>query len=328
MNATPERIFQTLLAFQSAGALKGAIDLDLFTAIGGGATSVPAIAAACSASERGIRILCDYLAIGGFLTKSGDAYGLTEESAAFLDKRSPVYLGSVAIFLGHPFHREAASDVAKTVRTGTSILDANKFFDIEHEAWIRFAEGMAPMMMPAAHYMASLVDAPKRVLDIAAGHGIFGIMTAAQHQTAVIDALDWAGVLAVARGNASKFGVSDRWNAIEGSAFDITPAGPYDAIYVTNFFHHFDKATCTGLMKKWRALLAPGGVMLTLEFIPNADRVTPPTSAAFPMTMLLNTPSGDAYTFAEYNAMLREAGFASNELHQVPNSPQQLIVSK
>ncbi len=325
---TPERIFQTLLAFQSAGALKGAIELDLFTAIGDGATTVPALAAACSASERGMRILCDYLVIGGFLTKSGDAYGLTEESAAFLNKKSPMYLGSVAIFLGHPFHREAASDVAKTVRTGTSILDANKFFDIEHEAWVRFAEGMAPMMIPAAHYMAAVVGSPRRVLDIAAGHGIFGIVTAQKHPEVVIDALDWAGVLAVARENASKFGVSDRWNAIEGSAFEITPQGPYDAIYVTNFFHHFDKPTCIGLMKKWRALLAPGGVMLTLEFIPNADRITPPTSAAFPMTMLLNTPAGDAYTFAEFDSMLSEAGFTSNECHQVPQAPQQLIVSK
>jgi len=325
---TPERIFQTLLAFQSAGALKGAIELELFTAIGDGATTVPAIAAACAASERGVRILCDYLVIGGFLTKSGDAYGLTEESAAFLNKKSPMYLGSVAIFLGHPFHREAASDVAKAVRTGTSILDANKFFDIEHEAWIRFAEGMAPMMVPAAHYMAAVAGSPRRVLDIAAGHGIFGIITAQKHPEAVIDALDWAGVLAVARENAAKFGVSERWNAIEGSAFEITPPGPYDAIYVTNFFHHFDRATCVGLMKKWRALLAPGGVMLTLEFVPNPDRVTPPTSAAFPMTMLLNTPAGDAYTFAEYEAMLREAGFSANECHQVPNAPQQLIVSK
>lgn len=328
MNVTPERIFQSLLAFQQSAALKGAIDLDLFTAIAEGVTTVPALAARCAASEKGMRVLCDYLTIGGFLTKADGAYGLSPDAAAFLDKNQRTYLGSVATFLGHPFHRDAAADVAKTVRTGTSILDAHRFFDIENEAWVAFAKGMMPMMMPAAQYMAGVVDAPKRVLDMAAGHGIFGIMTAVQHQSAVIDALDWPGVLAVARENAAKFGVADRWNAIEGSAFETPLTKQYDAIYVTNFFHHFDPPTCVKLMKQWRAALAPGGVMLTLEFIPNADRVTPPTSAAFSMTMLLNTPSGDAYTFAEFEAMLSEAGFSSNEFRQVPHAPQQLIVSK
>ena len=61
---------------------------------------------------------------------------------------------------------------------------------------------------------------------------------------------------------------------------------------------------------------------------PNPDRVTPPVPAAFSMTMLLNTPAGDAYTFAELEAMLREAGFESNERQQVSASPQQLIESR
>ena len=66
---SPERIFTAGNAYQQTAALRAAIELELFTAIGDGAQTVPAIAAQCKASERGTRILCDYLTIVGFLTK-------------------------------------------------------------------------------------------------------------------------------------------------------------------------------------------------------------------------------------------------------------------
>jgi hypothetical protein len=64
------------------------------------------------------------------------------------------------------------------------------------------------------------------------------------------------------------------------------------------------------LLKKVRAALKSGGRAAILEFIPNDDRVTPPTAAAFSMVMLVNTQSGDAYTYAEIESMAKNAGFA------------------
>jgi hypothetical protein len=66
---------------------------------------------------------------------------------------------------------------------------------------------------------------------------------------------------------------------------------------------------------------------MTLEFVPNEDRVSPPIPAAFSMMMLSGTPGGDAYTFAELERMFKNAGFAQSELHQLPASPQQLLIS-
>src|SRR3954468_13598644 len=90
---SPERIFTAGNAYQQTAALRAAIELELFTAIGDGARTVPAIAAACRASERGTRILCDYLTIIGFLTKDAGGYQLTPDSSVFLNTRSPAYLG-------------------------------------------------------------------------------------------------------------------------------------------------------------------------------------------------------------------------------------------
>src|SRR6185312_8405182 len=85
---SPENIFNTLWGFQRTAALKTGIDLDIFTAIGEGDRTAAALAKKSGASERGIRILCDYLTIIGLLSKSGATYELTPESAMFLTKQS------------------------------------------------------------------------------------------------------------------------------------------------------------------------------------------------------------------------------------------------
>ena len=86
---SPQLFFQTINAHQRTEALKAAIELEVFTAIGEGNTTPAEIAKRCQTSERGMRILCDYLTIMEMLTKQGDRYGLTLDSATFLDKRSP-----------------------------------------------------------------------------------------------------------------------------------------------------------------------------------------------------------------------------------------------
>jgi hypothetical protein len=75
------------------------------------------------------------------------------------------------------------------------------------------------------------------------------------------------------------------------------------------------------------AALAPGGRVVTVEFVPNDDRVTPPHAASFSLIMLVGTPAGDAYTFAEYDRMACNAGFTRNELHEIPPSPQRAVIS-
>lgn len=328
---SPEHIFQTLNAYQRAAALKGAIELELFTAIAEGANTVAAIAARCHTSERGTRILCDYLVINDFLTKADNTYNLTRDSAVFLNRHSPAYLGGVTRFLNSPHLINAFHDVAETVRRGTTIMGGEGAMEPEHPMWVDFARAMMPMMAPSAEEIATLLEADKgeqcKVLDLAAGHGIFGVAIARRNPQAEVTALDWPSVLAVALENAQTAGVADRYDTLPGSAFEVAYGADYDVVLITNFFHHFDPPTCEKLMQKAHAALKPGGCAVTLEFVPNDDRITPPGQAAFSLTMLGTTAAGDAYTFVEYERMFRNAGFARNELHDLQMSPQRVIVS-
>ena len=116
---SPQLFFDTAQAYQRTAALRAAIELDLFTAIGDGAETVPAIAAQCEASERGTRILCDYLTIIGFLTKTDGRYQLTLDSGVFLSKRSPAYFGSVIGFLGARRRHPPSSTISRA-RSGAA----------------------------------------------------------------------------------------------------------------------------------------------------------------------------------------------------------------
>jgi precorrin-6B methylase 2 len=313
--------------------LRTAIELDVFSAIGAGANTAAAIAAKTGAAEKGVRVLCDYMTIQGFLEKQQGKYVLAQESAIFLDRKSPACVGSMAGFLGAPRSRSVMDLFTETVRNGGSVWkeggDNTKPND---EFWVAFAKSMAPLTIPSAEFISGLTRAeegkPTKVLDIAAGHGMYGITVARKNPKAEIVAVDWPAVLEVAKENARNAGLGDRYTVREGSAFETDMGSGYDYVLLTNIFHHFDMPTCEKLMKRVHTALKAGGKAITLEFVPNEDRVTPPMAAAFSLIMLANTEGGDAYTFAEYEKMFRNAGFARSSLHPVPGMPQQVVVSE
>ena len=219
-------------------------------------------------------------------------------------------------------------------RQGGTALSGEGTVEDDHPVWEDFARAMMPMMMMMmmpAQLMANHVPCdPHRktkVLDIAAGHGIFGIALAQQNPQVEVVALDWPRVLDVAAENAQKMGVGDRHSLLPGSAFDVDFGMGYDIVLLTNFLHHFDRPTCEILLKKVHGALAEGGRAVTLDFIPNEDRISPPETAAFSLVMLASTRSGDAYTLSEYETMFGNAGFTRSELHALPPSPNQVILS-
>src|ERR1700722_1031784 len=170
----PESIFAALNAHQQTAALKAAIELDIFTAVGQGANTVAAITSRCQAAERGVRILCDYLVILGFLSKQAGRYSLTPDSAVFLDRRSPAYIGSAAGFLTMPIMLDRFRDLTAIVRKGGSLEDDRVTIEPNSPIWVEFARSMAPLQKIAAEGVASALNADAhekwKVLDIAAGH--------------------------------------------------------------------------------------------------------------------------------------------------------------
>jgi ubiquinone/menaquinone biosynthesis C-methylase UbiE len=331
---SPLLFMETVNAYQRSAAIKAAVELDVFTRIAEGKTTARELAQASEADERGMRILCDYLTIIGFLTKSDAHYQLTQDSAVFLDRKSPAFIGGAIEFLLAPMLMDGFKDLTEAVRKGGTALAESGSIAPEHPVWVRFARAMGPMMSMPAKIMAQVAaeqmphERRLRVLDIAAGHGMFGIAVAQSLPSAEITALDWPNVLQVAQENAERAGISERYSLLPGSAFEVDYGSDYDLILLTNFLHHFDAETCEQLLRKVHAALSANGKAVTLEFVPNEDRISPPGSAMFSLVMLGSTPHGDAYTFSELERMFKNAGFTRSALRELPPGfPQQLIIS-
>jgi ubiquinone/menaquinone biosynthesis C-methylase UbiE len=328
---SPALLFDTINAYQKTAAIKAAIELDVFTALAEKPAGADHIAAHCHASARGVRMLCDYLTLLGFLTKSGDHYALTPDSAVFLNRKSPAYAGGTLEFLLAADIKGLFDALTEAARQGSTAYSRHGTMAPEHPIWISFARSMGPLMVPAAAGLAELIpleaNRATKVLDISASHGAWGLAFARKNPKAQIVALDWAPVLEVARENARAAGFANRLTTIAGSAFEVELGRDYDVVLVPNFLHHFSPADCVKFLKKAHTALRPGGALAIVEFVPNPDRITPPASAGFGLIMLATTTDGDAYTLAEYSGMLAQSGFKRPVQHSLPASMNVAIVA-
>ncbi len=304
----------------------------LFSALADAPLDAESLAARLSAAPRGVRILCDALVTLGMLRRDDAQYSPTPEAAIFLSRASPACMADAFLFLSAPRIEDAFRQLTAAVRRGGTPAGPSNVLAPEQDFWLDFARAMAPMMAFPAESIAQILGAdreePWKVLDVAAGHGMFGIALARHNPNAVITALDWPGVLGIARANAEAAGVADRFHTLPGSAFDVDFGAGYHVVLLTNFLHHFDPATCEALLRRVHAALAPGGCAAVLEFVPGDDRLSPPFAAMFALNMLVHTAAGDTYTFPDLERMLRNAGFGPGELHSLPPGPQSLVIAR
>ena len=329
---SPAFLFETAWAYRRTAVLRTAVELDLFTALAEGPLDAATLAARCGASPRGIRILCDALVSLGILRKEDGSYALSPESAVFLNRTSPACMAEGFFLLSSPLVQSAFADLTAAVRQGGSTHKAAEVLAPDHVFWLDFARAMGPMMAFPAEMIAQLLGAERgedwNVLDIAAGHGVFGIAIGRQNPHAVITALDWPAVLGVARENAQTAGLGGRYRIQPGNAFEEDFGTGRHIVLLTNFLHHFDVPTCEGLLRRVHAALVPGGRAVALEFVPNEDRLGPELAVMFALNMLVHTPGGDAYTYAELERMFRNAGFSSCEVHPLPPGPQSVLIAR
>jgi cyclopropane fatty-acyl-phospholipid synthase-like methyltransferase len=165
-----------------------------------------------------------------------------------------------------------------------------------------------------------------RVLDIACGHGHYGIAIAKQNPLAEIFAQDWPAVLEVAVANARETGVSGRYHTIPGDVFSAPLGERYDLTLVTNFLPDFGPADCERLLARIRLTLRSEGRAVALQWIPDDDRLSPPSAPSLALSLLVSTPNGAVYTYRELEDIFRRAGFVRTEIRELgPSLPRVVI---
>lgn len=276
--------------------------------------TVGELAEQSGASERGLAAILNSLVALELLAKDGDRYSLTPESATFLVSTKPGFHGNL-------FHHMTDQILPKwmqldhAVRTGKPTIAVNAEHDRAH-FFAGFVESLFPLSYHAAqtlgdHLGVSNATQPIRVLDIAAGSGVWGIALAEKSPHVRISAVDWPEVLEVTKKVAARHRVADRLNAIPGDIREADFGKGHHVATLGHILHSEGRERSRELLRKVFDALAPGGTIAIAEFVPNDDRTGPPQPLLFAVNMLVNTDQGDTFTFAEMNEWLRETGFVN-----------------
>jgi len=327
----PAAVFQMLNAAQATAVLSAAIELNVFGKLAEGALDAEAVAQRIGCPARTTRILLDALCVLGLAARAAGTYRLTDMSATHLVPGKPMYAGDIAGILASPLMWSGMSRLADAVRSGGSVLPEHAETP-RNPFWETFAKSSGSMAFAAApaldavltHWIASKKTV--RMLDIAAGSGIYGFALVEKHPNVELTALDWPNVLVQTKDWARRLHVDPkRVTYLEGNLFDVAYGGPYDLILLSHVYHHFDPPTCAALTRKVHGALAPGGRVVVQDFLTDQDN---PPGVMFSVTMLAWTRKGEAYAAADYRKWFTESGFKAPTVHAASGMSTTFLVAE
>lgn len=328
----PEVILQMLQGHQVSGIVTAAIQLKVFGPLASSPRSADAVAAEIRANPRGVRILLDALTVLGLLKREGGQYRLAPVSAEYLVPGKQTYLGDLTGLFASETMWRGYEKFADAVRNGGTVM-AEHAETPQNRFWETFARSTGPMAFPDAGALEATLagwireKTRVRVLDIAAGSGIYGF-TLARHPNVELTSLDWPNVLVETRQWAKRLGADEkRVKYIEGNVFEVDLAGPYDLVVMSHIYHHFDDETCAKLTKRVAGALAPGGRVAIHDFIADPSLANP-AAALFSTIMLLWTKHGEAFTEADYRRWLEGAGLSWLATHPSSGKATSFVIGE
>jgi len=328
---TPERIMQFSWGYVPTFLLETAIHHRVFDVLDAGPKTVKETAAATGASERGLRIIMNGLVGLNFLAKDGQRYTLTPESETFLVSTKPSFQGGVlkhasSQLIPHWLHLNEVVATGKPAMSGNQEGAGSDFFQ-------QFVVDIFPTSYPAAQVLAkelalSKSTTPVRVLDLAAGSGVWGIALAQSSDKVTVTAVDWIDVLPATKKTVARFGLSDRFTFVAGDLDAADFGKDQNVATLGHILHSEGEARSRSLLHKVFAALAPGGTIAIAEFLVNEDRTGPVGSLFFAANMLVNTDEGDTFSFGEISLWLTEAGFTDARLLEAPGPSPLILATK
>jgi len=310
---TPERIFQLAWGYAPPLVLEAAIRHRIFDELDAGPLSLEQLAGATGASARGLAAICNFLVGMDFLVKEPNGnYALAAESAAFLVSGKPGFQGGLICHTSEQLLPNWLQ-LNRVVATGRPAVSVNQQGP-GSEFFQQFVNDIFPMSYNVARELAAHLDlqcasGPVRVLDLAAGSGVWGIALAQSSAQVEVTAVDWPAVLPVTRATVNRFGLLDRFAFHEGDLQEADFGTGYTVATLGHILHSEGVDRSKALLKKTFAALASGGTIAIAEFLVNADRTGPLNGLTFAINMLVNTDCGDAFSFEEIGGWLAEAGF-------------------
>ncbi len=321
----PDDMNRTLRGFQESRVVLTAVELDLFTAVGSGATAAE-VSARVGGDPRATEMLLNALVAMGWLVKHGAVFSDSPASARYFAAGSADDSRTATLHLAHLW--ETWSTLTECVRAGTRVTRpatakrgedwTSAFIAAMH----RNARARAPLVVSAVG-----MEGVSRMLDVGGGSGAYSIAFASAKENLEVDLLDLAEVLPITNGHIESAGLAGRIRTKPGDLRSDQLGDGYDLVLVSAICHMLGVDENKDLLKRCFQALAPSGRLVIQDFILEPDKTAPKSAALFALNMLVGTRGGSTYTEAEYAAWLTEAGFQDARHVRLPG-PSGLIIGQ
>jgi len=321
----PEEIHALMRGFMESRIMLSAIELDIFSAIGRGATAKQA-AKKIKTHPRATETLLNALASVKILSKKDGIFYNTPLTSRYLAAESPDDSRTALMHIAHLWHRW--STLTEAVQKGTAVAkDALR--KRGPEATVAFIAAMHKNASFAAPLIVSGIDLAgvNSLLDLGGGSGAYSIAFARKKPGMKIVVLDLAKVILLAEKYISEAGLSDQIQTRPGNMTKDKLGKGYDLVFVSAICHMFSPKENLALFKRIKSSLNPGGKIVIQDFVLNDDKTSPRFAAVFAINMLVNTKAGGTYGGKEYLDWIQKAGFEGAKIQSLPG-PTSLIIAK
>jgi SAM-dependent methyltransferase len=325
---TTKKIADLAWAYAGPLILEAAIRNQVFDTLDSCPKTIEQVHASTGASVRGLTAIMNALCGLELLDKDPEGlYSLTPESSMFLVSSKPSFYGGLILHTsGQLIPRWLKLN--EVVESGKPTVSANQetiggpFFE-------QFVSDIFPLSYPSAQTLAiALHLSQENVLDLGAGSGVWGIALAEASPNVRVTAVDWPNVLPITETTVARFGFTDRFTFVPGDLLTADFGSGFTVATLGHILHSEGEDRSRKLLARVFEALATGGTLAIAEFLVDADRKGPITPLYFAVNMLVNTDQGNAFSFDEISAWLREAGFVNPRTLECPGPSPLILATK
>lgn len=321
----PSKIMQVGMGFWASKTLLTAINMELFTHLSEEGMSGEDIRNKLGLHDRNLYDFLDTLVALGFLKRSGlketAVYKNAEDTNLFLDRKKPSYMGGMLEMANnrlYPFWNNLEEGLKTGKPQNETKSGGQPIFEVLYankEMLREFLSAMGGIQMGNFMALSHAFDFSeyKTMCDLGGAGGYLTAQVVQHNQHMKCISYDLPPVAPLAIENIEKMGLSEKIQIQSGDFFkeDIPKA---DVITMGNVLHDWGLADKKRLIKKTYDALPKGGALIVIENIIDDERSKNAFGLMMSLNMLIETPEGFDFSFADFSQWAKEIGFTETSL--------------
>jgi len=328
--ASPDRILEIGHAFRACKTLLSATELGVFTVLAEGPLDLGTLGQRTGINARGARDFLDALVALGLLARHEDGrYANSAETALYLDRNKPTYVGSLLERI-NDWDYGLWGSLSASLRTGKPHgTDATSNYGPRYADQAlrdQFVSGMTVRTRPVATALATKFPWTdyNTLIDIGTAQGCLPVQIAQAHPHMSGGGFDLPPLISAFERYVQQHCLSKRLRFYPGDFFN-DPLPTAEVLVFGRVLHNWDLATKKMLLKKAYDALPPAGAAIVYERLIDDERRANATGLLSSLQMLLSSSGGFDFTGADCTEWMHEAGFRDIRVEELTTEQSMIL---